>query len=119
MRRDMELIRSILLEMERWPANHANQTVEVHGRTEEEIMYHLGLMHQAGLIHALNVSSREGDAWIPVDILWQGHEFLDAARSDTVWLKAKDRVLSTAGTLSLEAMKIALPWALRQLITGV
>jgi len=105
----------------RWrsgPANHTTTAIKIDGRSDEDIYYHVGLMHQNGLIQAFDVSSHDGDAWIPVEILWDGHEFLDAARSDTVWKKAKDRAISTAGTLTLEGMKAALAYVMKQLITG-
>jgi hypothetical protein len=76
-------------------------------------------MNQAGLIKALDASSFEGEEWIPVKILWEGHEFLDAARSDTVWAKAKERVISTTGTLTLEALKAALSFVMKQAIAGM
>lgn len=118
MKRDMDLVRDILVEMEKWPANHTSGGITIEGRTQDEITHHLGLMHGAGLIEAIDASSHDGEAWIPVKILWDGHEFLDAARSDTVWSKAKQRAMSTAGTMTLEAMKAALAYVTKQLITG-
>ncbi len=91
MKRDMDLVRAILIEMEKWTPGQDGGEIEVQGRTPEEITYHLGLMHEAGLIKAINASSHDGEAWLPLKILWDGHEFLDAARSDTVWAKAKQR----------------------------
>jgi len=117
MKRDMDLVRDILIEMEKWTADQRGGEIEIEGRAPEEITYHLGLMHQAGLIKALDASSFDGEAWIPAKILWDGHEFLDAARSDTVWANAKQRALSTAGTLTIEAMKAALQWAIRQAVS--
>ena len=118
MKRDMDLVRDILIEMEKWPANHRSGEIAIEARTPEEIMHHVGLMHEAGLIEAIDASSHDGEAWLPVKILWDGHEFLDAARSDTVWMKAKQRAMSTAGALTLDAMKAALVFVMKQTITG-
>lgn len=42
-------------------------------------------------------------------LTWEGHEFLDAARNDTTWRKAKDKFLKPAGawtfSLLLEFLK--------------
>jgi hypothetical protein len=70
-------------------------------------------MAEADLIDAQNSYDELG--WCPIRITWEGHEFLDAARSDTVWIKAKNLVLQTAGVITLEAIKVAL----KQVITGL
>jgi hypothetical protein len=118
MKRDMDLVRSILIEMEKWTPDQRGGEIKVQGHTPEEITYHLGLMHEAELIEASEASNLDGEAWLPIKIRWDGHEFLDAARSDTVWTKAKQRAMSTAGTLTLEAMKAALPWVIRQAVSS-
>ena len=46
-------------------------------------------------------------------LTWAGHEFLDQVRSDTVWEKTKALVLKNTGSLSLEAVKIALPMIIK------
>ncbi len=118
MKRDMDLVREILIEMEKWPANQRDGDITLVGRTSEEIAYHLGLMHEAGLIKAVDASSHDGEAWLPLKILWDGHEFLDAARSDTVWAKAKARVISATGTLTLEALKMALSAIMKEAVSA-
>ena len=45
------------------------------------------LLYQAGLIDAENDSGADDFEWIPISLTWQGHEFLDVARNDTVWKK--------------------------------
>ena len=54
------------------------------------------------------------DMWLSYD----GHQFLDAARSDTVWQKAKSWTQKTTGTLTLEGLKLALPHVVKALIQG-
>ncbi len=117
MKRDMDLIREILIEMEKWPAD-ARPEIKIAGRSPEEITHHLGLMADAGLIHAVNASSHDGEDWIPIKINWEGYEFLDAARSDTLWNKAKETVITKTGTLTLEAVKVALGMLMKQALIG-
>ena len=56
--------------------------------------------------------------WKPKRLTYSGHEFLDAARGDTVWHKAKALTLKSTGTLTLEGLKIALPHVVKALIQG-
>jgi len=44
--------------------------------------------------------------------------FLDAARKDTIWTKAKDTVTKNTGALSLEALKLAFGVPIKHTITG-
>ena len=57
-----------------------------------------------------------GMCWKPQRLTYSGHQFLDAARSDTVWQKAKSLTVKTTGTLTLEGLKFALPMILKSLI---
>lgn len=36
-----------------------------------------------------------------LNITWDGHQFLDSIRSDTVWNKTKKKIVSTVGSASL------------------
>jgi hypothetical protein len=46
----------------------------------------------------------------------EGHELLEAIRSDTVWERTKALTLRSTGTLTVEGMKLALPQVLKRLI---
>ncbi|MDT8068500.1 MAG: DUF2513 domain-containing protein [Terriglobia bacterium] len=69
-------------------------------------------------MEAKNLSGDEFVLWMAQRLTYSGHEFLDAARADTIWMKAKDKVLSTTGTLTLEALKVALSFVMKQTVTG-
>jgi len=69
-------------------------------------------MNQAGLIDAI---PREAIyQWFPVNLTWQGHEFLDAARNEIIWNKAKSKVLEVSGGWSLELLKTYLLFEAKQ-----
>ena len=76
------------------------------------------LLHEAGLIEATNVSSHDGVCWRPKYLTYAGNEFLAAAESDTVWHKAKSIVWAGTKTVTLEALKHALPLAMKALMPG-
>jgi hypothetical protein len=89
MKRDMELCRELLLKVEELPFDGRFHDVAVEGRSDEEITYHIMLLDEAGLIEAEDLSTLSSICWKPKRLTYSGHEFLDGARSDTVWQKAK------------------------------
>ncbi len=109
MKRDMDLCRSILAAIED-DDSAPDRTVKINipGHSESEINYHIMLLHESGLIDALAIRNFEEFEFRPKSLTWAGHDFLDAARNETVWNAAKAKVLKTAGFLSLELLKTAL-----------
>ena len=86
----MELIRLILRHYE--TGEHPPELAEY---DESEVFYNCLLMKDADLIDATFI---EGNGVLPHDIVnvrltWAGHDFLDATRDDTIWRKAKDKIL--------------------------
>lgn len=114
----MDLIRAILIEAEKFPLDSSIHDISVEGYTEDAITYHVQLAHEAGLIDAIDLTTTQGVCWKPMRLTYQGHEFLDAARSDTVWNKAKGMLLSATGTLTIEGLKAALPQVMKMLAGG-
>ena len=108
MKRDLDLGRSILQQIE------ATQTVRdwidltVEGHTDEEVSYHVMLLAKEGLIEATDLSTSDGFEWKPIRLTWAGHEFLDAARDESQWSKAKAIVLKKSGGLSFDVLKAVL-----------
>jgi hypothetical protein len=100
------------------PFDGGFRDVQVDGRSQQEISYHIMLLHQAGLIDATDLTTLDGVCWRPKCLTYAGNEFLDAAESDTVWNDAKSSLLTGAKTVTLEGLKIALPIALKRLIPG-
>lgn len=105
MKRDMDLIRQILFRIEEANYNMAFFDVKIEGFTEQEISYHTMLLDQAGYIHARNLSSLDGPCRKPITLTWQGHEFLDAARDNTRWNKAKVLIKEKGGGVVFELLK--------------
>jgi len=120
MKRDFDLIRLILLEIEKTPAEKAGDLIPIklEGFTSPEISYHVGLLEQAGLVKAFNFAADDLSEWIPSGLTWEGHEFLDAARDSKIWDKAKALVLQATGVATIESFKIAFKILIDQLMTG-
>lgn len=98
MKRDLELVRAILLALEPLPATFANHVslkigeapLAFSGRTKEEIAYHIRIMTEGDLISMFPI----GDDGVTIEkytgFRWRGHEFLDDIRDDAHWRKARD-----------------------------
>jgi hypothetical protein len=114
-KRDMDLLRSLLLKVEEQSPNGPFTTIEIPGHSEDEVRYHARLAQGAGFVEADFMM----DGFIVTGLTWAGHEFLDAAREDKLWNKAKQTVLTNAGTLTLEALKIALSLLMQQAAKGM
>jgi hypothetical protein len=103
----MELIRSMLLRIEESNQAHDEPPAE---SERQKIGYHLRLMLEAGLIDGVEMQEGQLDGellWFltPVPRLtWADHEFLDAARNDTVWNEAKQRAGRAIGTVSFAVL---------------
>ena len=108
MKRDVDLARDILAQVEGFPFDGKPRDVKFEGHPREEISYHVMLLEEAGLLKAANHSSMDGIEYIPIRLTHAGHEFIEAARQDTLWKEAKDATLRSTGTLTIEGLKITL-----------
>jgi len=102
MKRDMDLVRAILLAVESQPDQPGWVDVEIEGYPAEAVVYHVRLLDEAGLIEAVDLTTHGGIDWRPKRLTWAGHEFLDLARNDKVWKKAM-------ASLSKVGVKVSLP----------
>ncbi len=78
MKRDMDLIREILLEIESWKPGSPGKTIALQGRPYDEVKDHVLLLLDAGLIE-LQPNVDRG-LLIVSRLTWAGHEFLEATR---------------------------------------
>lgn len=118
MKRNMNLIRAVLIETEKLPDDDAFYDISIEGFTEAKISNHVRLCDEAGFIEAQDLTTNDGVCWKPKRLTYQGHELLNGIRSDTVWEKAKALTLKSTGRLTIEGLKIALPHVLKSLIGG-
>ena len=107
MKRDLDLVRSILLEIENHDSALPNQDFRIEGYSPEEVTYNALLLHEAGYIKGIISKSQYGNSIYPSQLTWKGHEFLDEARDKTVWKKAKE-VANKSGSTSLSIFKTIL-----------
>jgi uncharacterized protein DUF2513 len=99
MKRDMDLLRNLLLEIEK-PPQGSWADIPIEGHTPEEVCYRAKLACDAGFIEGKFVPSTL--YFVVSGLTYAGHEFPDAARQDTLWAKAKETVQSATGTLTID-----------------
>lgn len=105
MKRDMELIRAILLHLENGEGSSLPKQY-----TEEVVAYHIGLCIEANLVHGKIMEDQDGDIcgaamW---RLTWEGHEFLDAARNTGVWDKVMATIKAEAAAVPFTILKALL-----------
>ena len=116
MKRDLGLVRELLLHLEVLPIGMYGAVtigpdspeIAVEGYNEEDIAYHLSLLQERGLIEV-----PEGQPMIGIvftRLTWEGHDFLDAVRDPEIWRKTKQGA-DAIGSFSFDLVK--------QLATGL
>jgi len=103
MKRDMDLIRELLLKLESLPAERGavfhiapdDVEVAVSGYDGDQIAYHLSLIREAGFIESPGSQPMDGITFSRLS--WDGHDFLDAIRDPEIWAKTKRGALAAGG----------------------
>lgn len=106
MKRDLDLIRKIMLTLEdkmEYGKNFKSATLFEIMREEsltiEKLSYHVGLLVEGGLIKAKEYKYQSGE---PTDYLIntitsQGHDFIDTIRQNTTWNQIKEKAHEIGG----------------------
>jgi hypothetical protein len=107
MRRDIDLLRRIVLAVEDLPGGSLNTELEIDGYTREQIGYHSYLLIDAGLAQGRDATYLEGTSpvWHINHLTSKGHDFADAARSEGIWNKAKTKIKEQGGSFTVELLK--------------
>jgi|ERR1039457_6191271 hypothetical protein len=104
MKRDMDLMRQLLLRAE---ASNERR-LKVNGAVEA---YQVRLMVEEGLVNGVVIGNQK--AGLPDDesyilsLTWAGHDFLDASRDEKLWRKAREKFLKPAASWTFS---ILLEW---------
>lgn len=105
MKRDMEVIKLLLLEQE--GEDVSEQLCEY---DDNEVIYNSVLAIEAGLIVGESIQDENGDEVTTFRrrLTWAGHDFLDSARDEGAWNHAKEAAAKSGGTLSFDVLKAVL-----------
>ena len=96
MKRDMDLIREMLL----WMEEHNDRLIllnefQVFRDDREKTLGHLRMLKSAGFVEELSKNQ--------LGISWAGYEFLDKVRDDKIWRKTKEGA-SKVGSWSVKLL---------------
>lgn len=117
MRRDLDLVRQILLEAEKserryffigeWQwTDHDMRDQSLSTELSEAKLFHLDLMEQGGLIRKSQPDEMpEHLYW---EITWLGFDFLDATRSEKLWSRLKAEAVKQGVSLTVQSAISAL-----------
>jgi hypothetical protein len=107
MKRDMDLIRKVLLAVEEHGSPFNVRALKIDGYEKFDVSYHVGILREGGYLEAKDMTTHDsgGKLWAPTVLTWKGHDFVDATRSDTIWQKAKDRIAKIGGDVSIDVIK--------------
>lgn len=98
MKRDLDRIREILLEVE---SAKPLQELSYNGDID---CHQIRLLEDAGFVKAEIYEDSEGISAEVERMTSQGYDFLDSIRNATTWEKVKERVRSTVGSVSLSVL---------------
>jgi hypothetical protein len=102
MKRDMELIRLLLLDTE-----GGESQIDFGIFTEQQRIYHAAILIEAGLIDGVIRKDENGlpSGAVRLRLTWAGHEFLDAARNETIWKKAGEKIKQTGVQVTVSVLE--------------
>lgn len=110
MKRDMNLIRELVLRLEDSKAELYVSTLQVDGYSEEEIAYNAYLLIDSGLAEGKKSTKYNQMADVlPVaktltNLTWEGYEFFDSIKNNSVWEKTLNYVKDKGGNAPFAAI---------------
>ncbi|MCY4429487.1 MAG: DUF2513 domain-containing protein, partial [Rhodospirillales bacterium] len=119
-KRDMDLIRGILLEVEAAePGKFIRYPECGKGHPQRVVAEHMELLADEGLVEANITHLGAGPVCIIKRLTMAGHDWLDVARDPILWNRAKQQITeSKLESVSLEVMKNVLTALAQQAISG-
>ena len=107
MKRDMELVRLILLKIEEEYRSTAIYNLKIPHYDMETVAYHCKILKEAGLISDYDSRYADGKLWCfgVGSLTWDGNDFLDKIRDNSRWKKIKDTITQKGLPLAIETIK--------------
>ena len=107
MRRDMDLVRDILLEIEKQYVSTAIYNLKIVGYDTETIAYHCKILYEAGLISDYKAQYADNTIYSfgVGSLTWDGNDYLDKIRDNSIWKKTKDVIVKKGLPLVLDTVK--------------
>lgn len=110
----MDLIREILLEVEKAPAMQMWNSGPLLGYDDKEVFAHVKLAEDAGLVVA---SFMTGYGAVVQRLTNSGYDFLEASKQKTLWERAKGQIASNGLPMTIATIKAVLQMLINDAIT--
>ena len=120
MKRDWDVVREVLIEVEALTERERNtfQYALGYEGTNEAKSEQAMLLWKAGYLEAIEAGGLDGPAIISPGLTWAGHDLLDTLRSKPVWEKIKKTAKDKGIELTFEAVKMLGTFALKSMLGG-
>lgn len=107
MRRDMDLVRAILVAAADSPAPLSAQALATSRWPFQLVAYHIDIMQQAGLLSATLQRAFGGDYVVARvnSLTWEGQDLLSSIADEGVWAQTKLKVSKSATDVSVATLK--------------
>lgn len=116
LKRDLDLMRHMMLRIEEKASwGKVLQRVDFQDLCNDLsiVAGHLRLLREANYINAQSISSASGENYFVYDLTFQGHDYLDSIRDDSVWHEVKQKIATVVGAASVEVVKAAADMIIR------
>ena len=106
MKRDMDLVRLILLEIEDKYRSTAIYNLAIEGYDPETVAYHCKILYEAGLIsnYKAQYADNEIYAFGVGSLTWDGNDFLEKIRDDSRWKIVKETTVIRSSVLTVAGL---------------
>ena len=108
MRRDLDLIRQMLLLIEEQLPNGSGLCVADFASLNDDtavICFHLELLYESGMIEAIPISALGIHDYRVERLTFTGCDYLDAVRDDNIWHATTERLKTVGSSAGLEVVK--------------
>lgn len=122
MKRDWDVIREVLIEVEGLSEADRNQFAygvgDEHAGADPSKSAQALLLWRSGFIEAIDAGTMAGPAILSPELTWQGHDLLDTLRSKAVWERIKKTSRDSGIELTFDTVKMlgkaAVKWVAAQ-----
>jgi hypothetical protein len=122
MKRDWDLIRQVLLEVEELDTHTRDKKqygIRYGERSDTDALAeHALLLYENGYLEAIDAGTMSGPGIVAPKLTWQGHELLDTMRSGPVWNRVKTIASDKGIELTFDAVKALAKIAFDAIISG-
>jgi len=109
MKRDMDLVRKLVLVLEDAQSGWAPNPIRIEGYTAGQIGYHAYLLVESGLakgIDATPMGGSDGPQYMLQHLTPAGHDFAESVRTEYIWDEVKEDIKAKGlGSATLDILK--------------